>query len=198
MSGQIAPSSEFGQKLTELAHEANTIVEIGTMFGNGSTLCLHNGMTRANQKLITIDKNNDALEIARQKYKDDSRVVIIHGTLVLPWEFQPFAGSEADKKFYHPEKTANASAPYVFESIPWGIDLLVLDGGDWTSDVEFTKLKDRFQIVAMDDTNIERSNKNWRARHWCLQNKWECVDEDLMDRNGWSIFRKPKYDSDQS
>ena len=42
----------------------------------------------------------------------------------------------------------------VIEELPQIIDLLVLDGGEYTTYPEYKKLKDRSNIIALDDTAI--------------------------------------------
>lgn len=190
--GQITSTTKFGKLLSDLAEEASVIVEFGTHDGTGSTQCLYAGVRDASQHLYSVDIDGPLQESARAWF--DSRfITFIHGTIVKPEEFQTFAHPDPDsRQFYIPERDANARAPYVFDQIPEKIDLLLLDGGEWTSEVEFRKLYKRSEVIAMDDSNARKSNKNWRARDALMVYGWTLVGEDMNERNGWSVFRRPE------
>lgn len=187
--GQILPGSEFGKLLTRLAQEAETIVEIGCWFGNGSTLCLHQGMTRQTQKMVTFEVDLIKLNYARLVLNNDPRVTFVHGTIVRLDEYQPLVPGSIGEEFYGGEKTACFNAPYRFDAIPEQIDLLLLDGGDWCSEVEFGKLMDRSRVIALDDTDPSRAVKNVRNREFILSNPnlFKIMVDNLKDRNGWMV-----------
>lgn len=191
--GQILPESEFGKLLTKLAKESEVTCEIGTWFGNGSTLCLYRGMTRPEQRLVTFEVDLTKVMIARNFLKNDPRIEFVHGTIVRSDEFQPFEHPDPKaERFYWPEFSATANAPYRFDAVPEKIDLLVLDGGDWCSEVEFEKLIDRTKVLAMDDTNPSKTPKNSRNRETVLSQPeaWEVVADNQNDRNGYTVARR--------
>lgn len=170
---------------------SKTIVEIGTWFGNGSTLCIHEGLIRPDQVLITFEVDGEKAAHAAALYAADARVRCIHGTIALPGEFQPFAGPLDGMQFYEGEKAANNAAPYRWDAIPEKIDLLVLDGGEWTSEVEFEKLRDRTDVVVFDDTNPQRSNKNVKNAAYIRGNsEWEVLDDRPNYRNGILVAKR--------
>lgn len=189
--GQILRTSALGQFLTTQSSVSKTIVEIGTWFGNGSTLCIHDGLIRPDQMLITFEVDGEKAAHAAAIYAADARVRCIHGTIVLPDEFQPFAGPRNLAEFYEGEKAGNNTAPYRWDVIPEKIDLLVLDGGDWTSEVEFAKLMDRTDIVVLDDTNPHRCNKNVKNAQFIRHNKeWDVLDDRPDYRNGILVAKR--------
>ena len=190
--GQITLNHKFGKALHEIAKKCNTIVEIGTFYGTGSTKCIHLAMTRPEQRLTTVDFNETTIQHARNLYRRDKRVSIVYGTLALPEEFDAFAYPDPNfRQYYEPEKLHNAKSPYVLHLIPDKIDLLLIDGGCWTSRAEFSKLYKRCSIIALDDTSKEREQKNWQNRLSLMEMGWKCLHDDLDERNGWAIFERP-------
>lgn len=189
--GQITMEQGFGQLLSGLASEAEVIVEFGTHDATGSTLCLYAGMSRSSQHLYTVDIDRD-LQLKNADRFQPGVVTFIHGTIVKPEEFMPFEHPNPEsRQYYEPERDANARAPYVLDRIPEKIDLLLLDGGEWTSYVEFMKLWDRCKVIALDDANAHKSNKNFRSFNELRANHWEIIGADPFGRNGWAVFRRP-------
>lgn len=183
----------FGKILFDLAWNAKIIVEFGTHDGTGSTSCLNLGIHEASQILFSIDIDKRLQQKAAHAFAACPQVRFIHGTIVKPDEFQEFAHPDPDsRQYWAPERDANTNAPYVLDQIPEKIDLLLLDGGEWTSHVEFTKLGQRCKVIALDDTDPAKSNKNWRAVAILNTLKWQNIGENMTERNGWSIFRRPE------
>lgn len=190
--GQIHPNSKFGKVLTELAKASNNIVEIGTWRGLGSTKCLHLGMVRPDQRMWTIElceaQHNEA-----KTYYDDPRIRFLLGTLVRAWEVPAFEyPDQSFKQYYDVEVEINANAPYVFRKLPETIDLLLIDGGSWSGEIEFKKLAPRSKIIALDDTNPKREIKNVRTREQLIKDKWIVLHDEIEDRNGWAVFKRPE------
>lgn len=189
--GQIKPGSAFGDCLTKLATEAETIVETGTWMGLGSTYCIALGLVRPTQRFFTVEMCLAQHETAKKWY-DDTRITFIHGTLVLPDEVPPFSYPDPDFKKYHDvEVEINRTTPYVLDQIPAQIDLLLIDGGAWSGPVEFQKLWQRSRTIALDDTNPIRESKNDANRRFLLeQPDWKCLEDHMEDRNGWAVFQR--------
>lgn len=120
-------------------------------------------------------------------------VLPVWGTIVLPEEFpsySPNVPSERDAQ-YRLDKALIELAPYCLPIIPAEIDLLLLDGGEWTSACEFHKLRDRSKVIALDDTHPDKSIKNFGAKAWMMSYGWEVLADEPDDRNGWFIGRRP-------
>jgi len=127
--GQILPGSEFGDCLTEIAKECETILEIGTWRGLGSTLCLSKGLIRPTQRMWTVDRSFEMWMEAKAHYVSEPRIRFL-----------------------------NAHTVDVLDEIPLRIDLVLFDGSDTQTDTEFDLLVHRIQkYVALDDT-VERKN----------------------------------------
>lgn len=189
-TGQILPGSKFGDKLTELAREAKVIVEIGTWKGMGSTYCLSSGVQKPSQFMFTLEADKAMYEQCPWTHP---RVFRIWGTIVLPIEFPPYDTHPVENRAmqYADDYRLVQNAPYVLGIIPEVIDLLLLDGGEWSSHVEFTKLKNRSRIIALDDTHPDKSVKSYAAREVMLDNRWQVLADEPDDRNGWFIAKRP-------
>ena len=90
--------------------------------------------------------------------------------------------------WYHKDLEYLKTTPNVFDKLPSKIDLLILDGGEYTTYPEWLKLKDRSKIVVLDDTNILKTS---RIRKEILDSQeYKTIYDNLTDRNGFSIFEK--------
>ena len=127
--GQILPGSPFGDLLTSIARRCETIVEIGTWRGQGSTLCIFNGLERPTQRFWTIEQDQAFWNEARRAYSDP-RVRFI-----------------------------NAHAVGVLDELPPQIDMVLFDGHDVQTDGEFDLLKPRLRIAALDDTREMKNRR---------------------------------------
>jgi hypothetical protein len=68
------------------------------------------------------------------------------------------------------------------------IDILLIDGSDYSGYLELMLLKDISKHILLDDVN---SLKNEMSRKYLLMSSdFELVFEDLNSRNGYSIFKK--------
>ena len=66
-------------------------------------------------------------------------------------------------------------------------DFVIIDGGEFTGNAEFSYFHDS-RYVALDDTN---SFKTWDVhRQLCLNPSYKLIDENTNERNGWAIFKK--------
>lgn len=190
--GQILPGSRFGDILTVLAREAATIVEIGTWRGQGSTRCLANGLVRPEQRMWSLDTSLDMIHQARQGYSDP-RITFIHGRVIRPEEMEiDKAPTDREKlALFYGEREALAQSPYVLDQIPESIDLLLLDGGEYTSIAERKVLEPRTKIMALDDCLQSRAWKNYRNYMHFMNNGWVRLVDGMDDRNGWFVFQRP-------
>src|SRR5690242_11497511 len=74
---EITKDSPFGRCLTALAKQSQTILEIGTGSGLGSTTCLVNGL-KPETILVTMDIDRNQIEVARKNLSGN--VLIKYGT----------------------------------------------------------------------------------------------------------------------
>lgn len=137
--GQILPDSEFGDLLTSLAAKCETILDIGTWHGKGSTLCLAQGLKRPTQRMWSIDRDEAMWKEASAYYKHDTRITFLHA------------------------QTVNA-----LDRIPASLDLVLFDGADEDTNTEFDLLLLRLnRFVALDDTNVQKNERQVKLlRDW--------------------------------
>ncbi len=153
--GQIDWESKFGMELTRLATLSSTIVEIGTWHGEGSTVALAKGMVSPSQRMWCLEQD-PARWLEASRFHSDPRI-----------------------------KFLNEVASNAVDQLPQRIDLILFDGGDETTDLEFDLLYSRCRgFIALDDIN-ERKNRRQFAALKVLR---PLVSENIRDRNGWAIF----------
>ena len=79
-------------------------------------------------------------------------------------------------------------APIVFERVPQFVDLLILDGGEFSSQAEFFALRDRIAgWVILDDI---RTRKNKKVFDFLVRDDSFCLVWVTDERNGAAIFRR--------
>lgn len=153
--GQILVDSDFGLDLTRFALLSQNIVEIGTWYGCGSTVCLAKGMVLPNQRMWCVEQDKD-------RWLDASR-------------------NHTDPRI----KFLNEVASEAIDQLPRRIDMILFDGGDETTDLEFDLLYSRCRgFIALDDTNYRKNARQYAA----LKILRPLVSENQSQRNGWAIF----------
>lgn len=210
--GQITMDTGLGRRLHELAKECRTIVEIGTWNGLGSTKCLFDGMVSG--QMYSYEANLPLWEEACRNWPESKRIIrgngncghqaCTHKSLRLAFgslatSIQPFTHPNPDqeqfRQYWMADKTdleAASFLPVADYTADRKIDLLLLDGGEWTTEIEFDLLYERcHRWIALDDTNPEQSNKNHRNRRLLIEQGWTVLDDHLHDRHGWFIAQKP-------
>lgn len=189
--GQITADSVFGTLLTKYAIESETILEVGTWLGQGSTLCLAKGLVRDTQRMWTVEQDEGLWREAKAHY-DDPRITFLRGRIVGDEGFEEFSHPDPDMIVsYRWEKGVFLEAPNVADQLPEKIGLCLFDAGEWSSTAEMDLLLPRCAIVALDDTAPHKAHKNVHNRQRLILEGWKALHEDLESRNGWAIFERP-------
>lgn len=165
--GQINLNSNFGQKIRDEAQSCDNIVEIGTWNGCGSTKCVLAGMKEG--------ANFISIEVVEKMYKQavvhlkGKPVRLLHGTIIEPndiywFDMEYFKDCKQVEKdhfrlYYELEIEAIKNAKNVLSEIPSKIDLLILDGGEYSTYPEWRLLKPRTTTVALDDTELLKTKQ---------------------------------------
>lgn len=186
--GQVSPNSRLGQWITLLAgaQSVEVILEIGTWKGLGSTLCIHNGML-PQTKAFSLEVNPEFYAQALKNLPEGSSVRLLFGSIIRSDVLDSSDLTEEEKEWFANDSVLIDSAPDVMGDIPERIDLLVLDGGEFGSWAEFSKLEPRITgFVVLDDTVVRKNMKV--DKFLSKSEKWELLDRGT-DRHGWSVWR---------
>lgn len=193
--GQITVDTQFGNLLKEICRvEPNikTVVEIGTWDGMGSTQCIILGLQQSektNIQFLSLETNKKMYDAACAAWKDTlpSWASFIHGRVVDVHEMDSVELSDAEQEWFKEDVQAIMSCPNVFNLMPAKIDMLLLDGGEFTTKNEFLKLVDRCNIIFADDTNIRKCK--WIREHvLCNPDKYHLIFDAPQNRNGVMAF----------
>lgn len=200
--GQITPESPLGAFLTRQASKATTIMEIGAWNGLGSTACLIAGMNQNNPKLLTLEADSAMHAKAHENlvpWIDAYKVTLLQ--CVVAQQIVPYwhpVNSVQDRETWEHELFLIQRLPRLFQKDEWHgfiaikkeIDLLVLDGGEFTSVGDFLSLWGWARVIVLDDTNPAQTVKNVFARDWLIKAGWEVLADNLNDRHGWFAARR--------
>ncbi len=176
MSGQINRGTRTGDFIYNycLGSDVTTIVEIGTWNGQGSTKCIAEAILSRpdDSNLISLENNlkmhNEAVKYWEEKllnfnsiYKD--KIKLLYGSVITPKDLIPLEELRKYKDYvydwerWYREGTEDIkNAPNVLEQTPEEIDVLLLDGGEFSTLAEFNILKDRAKCILLDDTSVAK------------------------------------------
>jgi hypothetical protein len=196
--GQILLNSPMGVTIyffCKDVQDINNVVEIGTWRGMGSTECIVRGLEdsgRENINFISLESNQEMYDIAVALWKNQSPswLKLIHGRIVdiSDMDTENLVGDEVS--WLEQDKNAMNSCPDVYNLLPEVIDFLFLDGGGFTTEAEFWKLKDRSKYIFIDDT-LTRKGINIRKHVLNNLDKYDILFDITDDRNGvMGIFNK--------
>ena len=207
MAGQINLGSIAGDMIYQLClrQDVNNIVEFGTWNGLGSTQCVIKALkdSLSPKHFTSIELYEDFYQLAKSNLKEDLKYVnLLNGTIITNADMDWFDHSATLSSIHYGDfndvQTAHATLWYakdlsrlstakmLISQIPSQIDLLILDGGEYTTYPEWLKLKDRTKIFVLDDTKFLKCRK---IRQEMLNNAdYTVLHDDLNDRNGFSVF----------
>jgi hypothetical protein len=149
--GQITLDQNFGQHIKNLTKrdDVKTIVEIGTFHGLGSTLCIIDGMDDT-KKMWSIELYPDMYQYSVMNLSKHltPNITLLNGRIIEHEEAFWFDHSIIDVRrdeharlWYEKDMKYLKESKNVLSELPKVIDLLVLDGGEYTTYPEYLKLK---------------------------------------------------------
>lgn len=199
MIGQIVRGSFLGEIIYNLTKREDVydIFEIGTWNGLGSTKCIIDGIidSDSNKKFTSVELYPEMYNLAKENLKDYSSYInMLNGSIIDYNEMFWFDFHENQLIFNYERSWFDSDlknmkiSNNVFDQVPSKIDLLILDGGEFSTYPEWNKLKDRTKIVVLDDTNVFK----------CYRIVEELLNDDNYiplhiiknDRNGYCVFEK--------
>jgi hypothetical protein len=207
MNGQINLNTNFGKIINNISllQENKVFLEIGTWNGQGSTYCVMEALLKRKEqvKFYSLECNKfkyiEAVNLWKNILKNNFNngiLNLLHGRVVeigeiyKREEIKNLEGFFEDwYKWYDDDIESFNDCENITSQIPNSIDVLILDGGEFSTFAEFNKL---FPItknyIILDDCNILKCREIYKILK--KNNDWELVNEDLNDRNGYAIFRK--------
>lgn len=196
--GQISPSTTVGKLLMDLVSSTplQTIVDIGTWNGLGSTRCFLLGLQEST-RLISLETNREKNELAKYNLASlmKPNADICWGSILkardlvgLDIVFPDFKESGEFQRWHDIDVANLEAAPYVLDKVPAILDFVLFDGGEFTTYYEFQVLFPRCtRYIALDDVHTPKCK---RIRTLLQENfDWKEVAY-IPERNGFSLFEK--------
>lgn len=184
--GQIS-NDEFSKDITEYASNGKykTFLEIGTWNGLGSTKSFANGFKNRNDDYIfySLECNKDKSSDAAKLYAYNTNMHILNEVI---WNKEPdnfytiFPQCLSNDVYKHWNEVdiINMKRCNVFlerKDLPDIFDVILLDGGEFTTYYEFQLLKHRCKILMLDDINVE---------------KCKLIVEEIYSDPSWKIIKR--------
>ena len=202
--GQINRGSQLGDIIYDMCNQDDikTIVEIGTWNGMGTTKCIYDSISENNKKdylVYSLESNPDFYNQAVVNLPKIENFNIILGRII---EIEDLVNiDECDDKFFTPISNKEIIKGWLVDDIhnyklvenvlnqmPSKIDLLILDGGEFSALGEFNKLKDISTYFVLDDTNTIKNNEVANIMRNDIN--YKILYDNTSDRNGFLISKK--------
>jgi hypothetical protein len=199
--GQINIDSNMGSLIYKIASNDNykTFLEIGTWNGLGSTKCFIEGFKNRKSEFTfySLECNTEKVEFAKNLYKNMNNIHILNEVIIntMPQDIYnvfPELQNNERYKYWNNIDFENMKNKPLFLSrsdIPDIFDVLLLDGGDFTTWYEYQQLKDKCNLIILDDTNVSKC-KDIKSE-LKISNDWNLIVES-DERNGYAIFERNK------
>lgn len=192
--GQININSKFGLYIYNISKDEkyNTYLEIGTWNGLGSTRCFIEGFLQRNKsfKFYSLECNKEKCIDAYNMYKNIENVKILNQTILDEEDYKDISKVFPNMiKHWHDIDVNNIKLCKNFfkENNEKFFDVVLLDGGEYTTYFEYKKIKDKSKVIMLDDTNSDKCSLIVSELKNDLQ--WELILED-NEKTGFAIFRK--------
>lgn len=203
MSGQINIGTELGDIIYELCKRDDiiNIVDIGTWNGLGSTRCIYQSIidnSKKNYVVKSIEASTHLYEIAKNNIPQLDNFTLINGRIIESTDlvdidkcsdhFFTEYSRDMQKGWLQDDIKNYNNISNVLSELPKKIDLLILDGGEFSSLAEFNILKDITRFIILDDT---KCIKNYEVSNLIRDNKESYnIIVDSNDRNGFLVAEK--------
>ena len=198
--GQIC-NDPFSNEIAKYASDVNykTFLEIGTWNGLGSTKAFSNGFINRTDDYIfySLECNKDKCDEASQLYAYNNKIHILNEVI---WNKEPsdfytiFPQCKSNEMYKHWNEVdmINMKMCNLFldrPNLPDIFDVILLDGGEFTTYYEFQLLKDRCKILMLDDINVDKCKLIVKEIEH--DPSWKIIKKENI-RNGFLIAEKIK------
>jgi hypothetical protein len=196
--GQISNDS-FSDEITKYASNTNykTFLEIGTWNGLGSTKAFSNGFSNRNDDYVfySLECNKEKSMEAAKLYVGNDNIHILNEVIwnEEPSDFYdifPQCLNNETYKHWNEVDIINMKQCDLFlnrTNLPQIFDVLLLDGGEFTTYYEFQILKHRCKILMLDDINVDKCKLI--VKEIKNDKSWKIIKEEHT-RNGYLIAER--------
>jgi hypothetical protein len=192
--GQISPKSELGRwiQLISSFDEVINIVEIGCWNGKGSSRRIIEGsklsIKNLDKQIVGLEANIDMYKQARRNLRKFHNYSVIWGSIVGVKQLDDQDLNPLEVEWFKKDVISLQHCPNVISEMPEKIDMLILDGGEFSTYSEFRMLYSRISgWVILDDTLVR---KNRKVLNQLLKDDSFNVVRNSLKRNGFAIFQK--------
>ena len=201
MAGQINRGQALGEHIYSLALDINNkqFLEIGTWNGQGSTKCFIDALvTRTDDYMfISLESEKGFFESATAFHQSvlGDQIQIIHGKIIESNEVISQNLNNVQEQWLSADLNNYSSCPNVIDMIlEYQYDVVLLDGGEFSTYAEFLKLKEITKTLILDDTNELKNQKVLQVLN--NDSRWQ-AEIISNDRNGFAIYRNVEYARDR-
>ena len=200
MIGQINYETEtLGKRIVELTSKPyiHNIVEIGTWNGMGSTRCVLEGLSKRkdqdynfksyecdiNRYIEAVNNNKNNLKQGRLELYLGK---LVPETVITDW-FNVDDLTNEQRGWLNEDIIHMQYVPNLLCTVPQNIDLLILDGGEFSTYQEWATLNHRSKYVILDDTTTHKCTK---IRELMLTSpRCNVLEDNLNQRHGYMIYK---------
>lgn len=198
-TGQMDMNSKLGTCIYELCKDQKyrNIFEVGTWNGQGSTICVMNAIiNKENSILYSLEADEIQFKNAVKFWENKqvgNKLNLLHGTLHKIMADTEHIKQHSNgiipyyREHYFPEKNMLTANQIIDIDNISDIDIIILDGGEYSTKEDFNILLNKNpKVIILDDSNVYKCAG---CREQLISDvNWNIYKEDLVDRNGWSIF----------
>ena len=197
--GQIS-SGRFSEIIKEFAknEDYKTFLEVGTWNGMGSTKQFTDELVLRldDYEFYSLECNVEKSLHAKSLYSNLTKVYILNEVLFKTepenfYDIFPQCQTNETYKEWHRVDMENMKQCNLFlerDDLPEVFDVVLLDGGEFTTYFEFQLIKDRTKYLLLDDINIFKCRKIVEEIK-SNSEKWEIVEENTSERNGFLVCK---------
>ena len=216
--GEISKQDEFGLALykTIKSYNLGRILEIGSWDGTGSTRCIIDAISELELKhikrLVCLEINKDRFTQLVKNTKQYEWVECYNETSISYnqlyekdfnkiWD-SPFNGlkkhptaatrEQAEKWFNDDVRNLKKAETSFLDADDSFYDGVLIDGGEFFGYSEFKILKDRTNILFLDDYYYGYKT-NQVARELLQDTEWDVIAGNKNLRNGYAIFKRKTF-----
>jgi hypothetical protein len=194
--GQIKYNSSMGQVISQYANDTRftNFLEIGTWNGGGSTYCFAKGFEARVERFrfVSLEINEEMFNEAKEKYKNILYVNLYKARILKDQELPPINNlleffEDVRYDWLKDDMTSFFKTAY-FNVEQFNPEVVLLDGSEYLTYLEFKKLEHTTKVFILDDINTEKCKKIVEE----LENNsnWKMKFMEREQRNGWAVFEK--------